>query len=66
MDGGDQAGDVIALLQRAAPIFVLIFVERAKIILQNIRQVAAPAVAAIVGMQAVAHGLVGGFLHGGV
>ena len=66
LDGGDQAGDVIAFLDRAAPIVILIFVERAKIILQNVGQVAAPAVTAVVGVQAVAHGLVGGFLHGDV
>ena len=64
LDGGDEPRDVIALLNRVAPIVVLIFLGRSQVIAQNIGQIAAPAVAAVVGMQAVAHGLLGGLLRG--
>src|SRR6202050_3097202 len=50
LNRGDQAGNVIVFLKRVVPLVVLIFIERAKFILQNIREISAPAVAAIVRM----------------
>src|SRR4030095_12086211 len=54
---------IAALLDGPAPVVVLIALERSEIVLQNIRQAAAPAVTTIVGMKPVAHGEVRGPLH---
>ena len=54
---------VRALHDVAVPIVVLIGFEGGATIGEDVVEVAAPAVAAIVGVQAVADGLVGGALH---
>ena len=66
VDGRDQARDVVALVDRPAPVVVLVGLERIAMVAQDIVELAAPAVTPVVGVQAVADGLVGGALHGDV
>ena len=46
-----------------APVFVFVGVQLAEIVAENVGQAAAPAVAAVVGVETVANGLVGRALH---
>ncbi len=66
VDGRDQALHVIAFVDRPAPVVVFVGFQRVAVVRQNIVELAAPAVAPVVGVQAVANGLVGGALHGDV
>src|SRR5579862_9432981 len=61
---GDQAGDVIALLDWSVPVGILVAIEFSQMIAKNVGELAAPAMPAIVGVQSVAKSLVSGFLHG--
>src|SRR6266404_657375 len=63
VDGRDESRDIVALVDRPAPIIVLVGIERVAMIAQNIFEFAAPAVPPVVGMQAVANGLVRGALR---
>ena len=63
VDGEDEAGNVTSLLDGVAPIVVFVGVELAEIVFEDVGELAAPAVAAIVNVEAVADGLVGGLLH---
>ena len=63
VDGQNQAGDVASLFDGMTPVFVFVGVEFAEIVFQDVGELVAPAVAAIVGVQAIANGLIGGFLH---
>ena len=55
--------NVRALLDVAVPVVVIVGFERGAMVGEDVVQVAAPAVAAIVGVQAVADGLICGALH---
>src|ERR1700683_4619681 len=61
-----EAGDEAALFDGMAPVFVLVGVQLAEVVAQDVGKIAAPAVAPVVAVQAVAYGLVRGTLHGDV
>ena len=66
IDAGYHGGDVASLLDRGAPVVRLVGIDGAEIVFDNVGEIAAPAVAAIVGVQTVANGLIRGALHGNV
>ena len=59
VDRRDQARDIVALVDRPAPVVVLVGLERVAMVAQDVVKLAAPAVPAVVGVQAVADGMVG-------
>ena len=63
VDGEDQTGGVASLFDSVAPVVVFVSIEPAEIVVDNVGKFVAPAVAAIVDVQAVANGLIGGALH---
>ena len=61
--GGHEALHVVAFVDRPAPVIVLVRIQRVGLVHEDVIQLAAPAVTAVVGVQAVANGVVGGLLH---
>ena len=61
--GRHEALDVVAFVDRPAPVIVFIRVQRVGLVREDVVKLAPPAVPAVVGMEAVANGAVGGLLH---
>ncbi len=59
----DESGEVSSLFDGMAPIVIFVGIEFAEIVAKHVGELVAPAMTTIVDVQAIANGLVGGFLH---
>ena len=59
----DESGEVSSLFDGMAPIVIFVGIEFAEIVAEHVGELVAPTMAAIVDVQAIANGLIGGFLH---
>ena len=61
--GGHQSVDVVPFFDRVVPVIVIVTGERAEVIPEYVRQVAAPAVAAVIRVETVADSTICILLH---